>query len=755
MKECVDAILRNDHVALLGAGGVGKTSISKVILHEKDMVSRFQARVFVSYDGIASSAMTFELFLERIADAIGVLPDSKYIIERLESAMTLLVLDNTETFLDASPADFGKLTELLDTIGALPSTSIIATTRNPETVPPNLPFYRAVITGLTLEAASAAFSFVYKLAPIDDTIQRILSALDYHPLSINILANTATINQWTVARLQEAWREGQSRILDSETSGSKYRSLRISIELSIACPLFQATKDVVLRLLRIIAFLPQGLYREDLHGILQDRRALGIADALCRSSLAYWLGDRITMLAPIRLYIMDVYNSCLRTNDDGILFSIHRHYHEQLSNTPEVCAEREHANLDRLLFFDISSETHQSEFNINLHTLRTAGFFLHHIARRDLQATSLWPLLTCDVDENLSRTLNPLSLAISLCLSWVYWLEYYQCRYATSSEQGTLQKSTLSFSEQLSSCLRVTEMVHNSKGNLLLADEALRQGCCIARSMNHFMYEAFYSGQLCRVALCRGNIEEADSFATSANNYFQSTGQYLHLIGLSPDLANIAIHQQDFDRARSFLHEAMALDREYNDGRRKLEIVNNQASIEGWAGDVTAALKVLDDSMGVDVRPGAPQFSEYLAMLRATAYYEANMGNLSDARTLLSRATSLSLGSHGAFSHSYTDLISAYVDLFDGEYTKSRMRLHSLLDNADKEDIQHTAILYRALGEVMLSQEDISEATTHFGAAKSLCSTMGISPTYLYAGYRHWYTLPEQYLGWKEFLAMS
>jgi len=674
----------------------------------------------------------------------------------------LVVIDNAETFMEASAEDFAQISQTLDAIGTTACTRIIITTRSHDTIPFNLICSRVLVSGLSLGAACAAFALVYRLAPIDETIQRILTALDYHPLSINILANAAVINQWTPIQLETAWNKERSRLLLSDVTKSKHGNLQISIELSITCPVFEETRDAALELLRAAAFLPQGIHRKDLGGTFLGVSAGQLADSLCRASLAYWLGDRLTLLAPIRLYVMDEYNHHLSYND-SVLSSFRSYYYHLLEKKPEACVLREYANINRVLLFDVSSPLYRSDFDVHLATLRSADKFLYSLYKYNPQAISFQSLLLFEATELCFKDLDDtVALALGGCLESICWLEH-KCRGSGAAlglldlAESFCQHHAPICNRSLVQCLMLRGVIQQQYWSLASAEDALREGLSIAQGMNDSSAEALLKQSISGVALRRGNILEAKSLASSTQDYFESKNELSRVISIILHRSSIAIEEQDWPSARTLLEEAERLDMERpkrDVGRKRPHILYEMAHVEGRAGNTSMALNILDKILNHEEGyslVNAPQSSHYVSAILAKAYYEGLSRNFDSARALTGRAIHLLSTTDVLYSNA--KLVGVYIEIFAGNYRQAKTLLRLFLEEEEENPIQRKeALFYRALGEVALLEQRSEEGNLWFSKAKLLCDAMEMQPKLLYVAQPYHCTLPKEYDGWVKYL---
>ena len=362
IEKLVGFVESLESIALIGAGGIGKTSVALTVLHHSRIEERFgENRRFIRCDEFPASRAHF---LVRLSEVLGAGVENPKDLTPLRPLLSskdmVIILDNAESILDPKGSSAREIHSVVDELCQFKRVCIFITSRI-TTVPPRCK--RPEIPTLSMEAACDIFYGTFGDGRRSNTISDLLKRLDFHALSIKLLATTASHNGWDHDRLAEEWDAQRAQVLQTDYN----ESLAATIELSLTSPTFHSLGPNARDLLGLVAFFPQGISEKNLHWLfpsISDRK--NIFDKFSLLSLTYRSNGFVTMLAPIRHYL-----SPQDPLSSPILLTTRDHYFNRLSidvspgNSGYEDARwiaLEDMNVEHLL--DVSTPIDQTEGNV-------------------------------------------------------------------------------------------------------------------------------------------------------------------------------------------------------------------------------------------------------------------------------------------------------------------------------------------------------------------------------------------------------
>ncbi|ORY55010.1 hypothetical protein BCR35DRAFT_335687 [Leucosporidium creatinivorum] len=287
------------HVVLAGTGGIGKSSLALNALHSPELGLRFQRKLFIRCDTTPSAEALIEELVRVRGQPLAITEEPVgTMVRALEQMSTLLVLDNLETPLDA---DGSNTKDLVERLAAIPTVSLLITTRQPSISrqPLPRPLHTLVIPELAPAPAKELFLSIAPDFEKDRDLNRLLQHLDGYPLAICLVASRAQ-DEDSIAEVLKLW---QNELEEFDQDGrTRKDSLAISLSLSFSSTAF-ARQPKAQQLLALLAALPRSLSHSRIHalGLTTGERALLYTSIVKQSR--HGSRHSLRLLAPVREYV--------------------------------------------------------------------------------------------------------------------------------------------------------------------------------------------------------------------------------------------------------------------------------------------------------------------------------------------------------------------------------------------------------------------------------------------------------------------
>ncbi|KAJ7017054.1 P-loop containing nucleoside triphosphate hydrolase protein, partial [Mycena alexandri] len=289
-------------IVILGAGGMGKTSLARIVVHHEEITTKYHGnRFFVTCDTASSKPELAGL----IGTHLGMKPGkdlTQVVLQHFSSSPpTLLILDNIETAWEPVKSR-SEVEEFLSLLTDIPSLALMITMRGAER-PSKVQWTRPFLPPLPPLAQDAARKIFIDIADDKHSLEemdQVLDLTDNMPLSISLLAHLVDLEG--CRHILSRWETERTSLI---SEGSDRRSnLEFSISLSLSSPRI-ASMPQSQDLLALLSMLPDGLSDVELkQTAFPIKDTLGCKSALLSTALAYTDDHkRLKVLVPIKEYM--------------------------------------------------------------------------------------------------------------------------------------------------------------------------------------------------------------------------------------------------------------------------------------------------------------------------------------------------------------------------------------------------------------------------------------------------------------------
>ncbi|KAJ7585406.1 hypothetical protein C8J56DRAFT_1165836 [Mycena floridula] len=310
------------HVALLGAGGQGKTATALQVMAHPAIKEYYDKKnsLWVPCDEATSSELFLNVLFNSLALNQGDHNTLEAILKELSNTSNpiIFLLDNFETPWNA-PGARGAVAHILQEIAQFSHVALFVTMR--ATVAPceDIEWGEIRIQALGPEASHQLFVSIYPQLQHDPKLADLLKMVGHMALAVKLMAIYGKNTGWSVQQLLSSYKSTGTSMLGSAQGSDAQNSVSVSICMSLESSLVKNELNAG-QLLHIIARLPSGTTPDNLEQWwaphLKNRN--GALRVLLEASLLEHQATTYIVLPVIRSYLLDPLQSPDNIHDSMI-----------------------------------------------------------------------------------------------------------------------------------------------------------------------------------------------------------------------------------------------------------------------------------------------------------------------------------------------------------------------------------------------------------------------------------------------------
>ncbi|KAF5347845.1 hypothetical protein D9758_013804 [Tetrapyrgos nigripes] len=691
-----------NHLAILGPGGIGKTSLALVISDKQEVQEKFQDRHFLPCDILQDQNDLVQGFIQ----ALGLKAQERksqheILFDHLSAlqAPALFILDNFETPWNYKDART-DVSNFIKKLVRFNHVTLIVTMRGIKG--PGHPDIRwnrlgaeAGIPTLPIEAAREAFYLISgksRAGIPQERLDYLLNELDCVPLAIRLVAQLA--ERIDLENLIRIWDKSKTEILsEPDTEPGKLTSVEYSIELSVKL-LQTDTKD----LLAALAYLPNGIpnwntITSQMFSKVQ-KPEIKIYELLA-CSLVLETNQSLMMLAPVREYI-------------SARYSISDFFRNQI--------EIFYVGITEM----ISSNSNPGEV-LDLHSLNLFKIFSQYEGRGGHKNLNRFKIFS----QYESRGGHKKA---AHCLKTLGVKYYYVNQYSNAAKfltEARVKFQNINNEYQAANCLWQMGDIHRVQSQY---NEAI---AILAEAKSRFEQIRSEKG-IADCLLSLGNIyrmqskhNEATAALSEARVLFQSIGNQIGTANCLMSQGNIYYMQDKYSEATETLLEARDLFQSIGNQLGTANCLSSLGNIYRMQGKYSEARETLSEARDLYQSRGDQQGTANCLwnlgdIYRQQSKYNEARETLSEARVVYQsigyqRGTAYCLSTLGQTLHNQNQLDEALSLIHEAYAIYSTM-------NAVREMgrcLDRSGIIYRKMGQYELAKQAFTDALGSYSQLQS------------------------------------